>query len=192
MSIGDATADWRVAKKAATRTRIREAALRLFEQHGYDQTTVEQIANDAGLTHTTFFRYFPTKEDVVLSDDYDPLIVDLIRAQPAGRTPAEKVSTALLTGLGSIYESHKEELLQQMRLVLNVPALRARLWENQLVDQKMILDAFDEKERTFELEIAIGAVYTASTTALIAWASNDGQQELPALLARAFNTLQHL
>jgi hypothetical protein len=76
--------------------------------------------------------------------------------------------------------------------VLNVPALRARLWENQLVDQKMILDAFDEKERTFELEIAIGAVYTASTTALIAWASNDGQQELPALLARAFNTLQHL
>jgi hypothetical protein len=76
--------------------------------------------------------------------------------------------------------------------VLNVPALRARLWENQLVDQKMILEAFDENERTFELEIAIGVVYAASTTALIAWASSDGRQELPALLARAFNTVQHL
>jgi AcrR family transcriptional regulator len=184
--------DWRTAKKAATRMRIREAALRLFRDHGYDEVTIEQIAGEAGVTHTTFFRYFPTKEDVVLSDDYDPLIIDLIRNQPAERAPVAKLCESLLVGLSQIYAAQKQELLQQMRLVLGVPALRARLWENQLGNQQVILDAFDPEEQTFELMVVISAVYAASTTAIITWASNNGTNELPELLAQAFAALHNM
>ena len=74
--------DWRQRKKAATRDRIRACALRLFREQGYDATTVEQIAAAAGVSHMTFFRYFPAKEDVALSDSYDPLIAGRLEADP--------------------------------------------------------------------------------------------------------------
>ena len=81
--VTDLQPDWRQRKKAATRERIRGSALRLFREQGYDATTVEQIAAAAGVSHMTFFRYFPTKEDVALSDSYDPMIAALLEQTPA-------------------------------------------------------------------------------------------------------------
>ena len=78
----DLQPDWRQRKKAATRDRIRASALRLFGEQGYDATTVEQIAAAAGVSHMTFFRYFPAKEDVALSDSYDPMIAAAITQTP--------------------------------------------------------------------------------------------------------------
>ena len=69
----------RERKKAQTRAAIQTHALRLFREQGYDATTIEQIIEAADVSETTFFRYFPTKEDVVLQDDFDPLIVGLTR-----------------------------------------------------------------------------------------------------------------
>ena len=77
----------RERKKAQTRRTIQEQALRLFTANGYDRTTVQDIAAAAGVSHMTFFRYFPTKEDVVLSDDYDPMIAALIGSRPAENQP---------------------------------------------------------------------------------------------------------
>src|SRR6266516_841718 len=61
----------RERKKARTRAAIRDHAMRLIREQGYDATTVEQIAEAAEVSPSTFFRYFPTKEDVVLQDDMD-------------------------------------------------------------------------------------------------------------------------
>ena len=77
----------RERKKAETRARIQEEAMRLFLAQGYDATTVDQIAEAAGVSHMTFFRNFPAKEDVVATDDYDPMMAELIRARPAGEPP---------------------------------------------------------------------------------------------------------
>jgi AcrR family transcriptional regulator len=57
-------------KKAETRHRVQDHAVRLFLRQGYDATPVEEIASAAGVSHMTFFRYFATKEAVVESDDY--------------------------------------------------------------------------------------------------------------------------
>ena len=63
----------RERKKQKTRESIQRTALRLFERQGYEETTIEQIAAAAEISESTFFNYFPTKEDVVLYDAYDPV-----------------------------------------------------------------------------------------------------------------------
>src|SRR4029450_3544168 len=89
----------RERKKAETRRAIQEHALRLFLQKGYDTTTVEEIAAAAGVSHMTFFRYFPTKHAVVENDAYAPLIAELIRARPAGEDPLTAIRRALTGAL---------------------------------------------------------------------------------------------
>src|SRR5260370_41411401 len=85
----------RERKKARTRASIREHALRLFREQGYHGTTVEQIAAAAEVSPSTFFRYFPTKEDVVLQDDMDTRMVEAIERQPTGLAPLTAVRAAV-------------------------------------------------------------------------------------------------
>ncbi len=133
--------DWRQRKKTATRDRIRASALRLFREQGYDATTVEQIAAAAGVSHMTFFRYFPTKEDVALSDGYDPLIASLIAATPATWPLIQRIRTVLVQGLRQVYGTDRDTLLAQNKLVVSTPALRERLWADQIATQQLILQA---------------------------------------------------
>ena len=116
----------RERKKAKTRAAIQEHALRLFQQQGYEATTVEQIAAAAEISPSTFFRYFPTKEDVVIYDALDPLLFEAFRAQPAGLSPI----AALRGALHEVYdrlpavELAKEQ--ERAELILREPALRMR------------------------------------------------------------------
>src|SRR5436309_10581986 len=92
----------RERKKAKTRAAIQEHALRLFREQGYDATTVEQIAAAAEVSPSTFFRYFPTKEDVVLYDAFDPLIFAAFEAQPAALGPIQALRGALHAVFGAL------------------------------------------------------------------------------------------
>jgi AcrR family transcriptional regulator len=72
----------RERKKARTRRTIRTEAFRLFRKQGYSETTVDQIAAAAKISSRTFFRYFQNKEQVVLDDDLDPLLIRNVTMQP--------------------------------------------------------------------------------------------------------------
>src|ERR1700744_6700684 len=85
----------RERKKARTRASLREHALRLFREQGYQATTVEQIAAAAEVSPSTFFRYFPTKEDVVLNDDMDTRVLEALARQPAELAPLAAVRAAV-------------------------------------------------------------------------------------------------
>ena len=84
----------RERKKARTRAALREHALRLFREQGYQATTVEQIAAAAEVSPSTFFRYFPTKEDVVLQDDMDTRMIAALEQQPPELGPVAAVRAA--------------------------------------------------------------------------------------------------
>jgi hypothetical protein len=88
---GLAGAFMRERKKARTRAAIREHALRLFREHGYGATTVEQIAEAAEVSPATFYRYFPTKEDVVLDNDASPLFEATVATRAAGEPRSANV-----------------------------------------------------------------------------------------------------
>ena len=185
--------DWRQRKKTATRDRIRSSALRLFREQGYDATTVEQIAAAAGVSHVTFFRYFPAKEDVALSDSYDPLIASFIAQTPATWPLIQRIRTVLIQGLRHVYDTDRDTLLAQNKLIVSTPALRERLWAHQIATQQLILQALesdqDDPHPSFQDRVTVAACLAAATTAILAWVENDGTPELPDLVEQAFDTL---
>jgi AcrR family transcriptional regulator len=180
--------DWRQRKKTATRDRIRASALRLFRDQGYDATTVEQIAAAAGVSHMTFFRYFPAKEDVALSDSYDPLLAGLIGQTPAAWPLADRIRAALVQGLRQLYDTDRDTLLAQNKLIVSTPALRERLWASQMDTQQVILAALGP-DPSFQSRVIVAACLAAASTAVLTWVENDGTPELPDLIDEAFAAL---
>ncbi|MBE1492507.1 acyl-CoA-like ligand-binding transcription factor [Plantactinospora soyae] len=116
----------RERNKARTRAEIRRQAMRLFRDQGYASTTVEQIAAAAEVSQSTFFRYFPSKEDVVLRDDLDPLVFDAFVAAPPELTPVQAFRAAIRTVFLSLSPEQRAEEWDRHRLTQSVPELRNR------------------------------------------------------------------
>jgi len=116
----------RERKKARTRAAIREHAFRLFREQGYDATTVDQIADAAEVSPSTFFRYFPTKEDVVLQDDMDTRWADAVRAQAPGLSPLAALRAAIPATFAGLAPGQLQLLQESSELATSVPAVRAR------------------------------------------------------------------
>lgn len=118
---------WHDRKKAKTRAAIQREALRLFKEQGYNETTIDQIAEAAEISRITFFRYFATKADVVLRDiDFiDNTVMEATLSEP----PEMSLIQALRRALANLYqESPPEELAmlkERFLLSRTVPELRA-------------------------------------------------------------------
>jgi AcrR family transcriptional regulator len=115
----------RERKKARTRAAIREHAIRLFREQGYSATTVEQIAAAADISPATFFRYFPTKEDVVLQDDMDILTMEALAEQPPELSPLAAVRAAASATFAAMTPDELERLQETTRLTMVIPEVRA-------------------------------------------------------------------
>src|ERR1700729_1580107 len=100
----------RERKKIKRRRAIQTAALRLFEARGYEHTTVEQIAEAAETSTTTFYRYFPTKEDVVLDAPSPPIVEATIASQPAGEALASPFRAAAAAVAAATEADHETNL----------------------------------------------------------------------------------
>jgi AcrR family transcriptional regulator len=122
----DRHAGLRERKKAKTRAAIREHALRLFREQGYSGTTVEQIAEAAEVSPATFYRYFPTKEDVVLQDDMDLLTVQALEAQPPELPPIAAIRAAVALARSQFTAEDRERFRATSALTFAVPEIRAR------------------------------------------------------------------
>jgi AcrR family transcriptional regulator len=125
--MADMPSSLRERKKAKTRLAIREHAMELFAKQGYDETTVEQIAAAAEVSPSTFFRYFPSKEEVVLQDDYDALLLAAFHAQSPDVAPLEALRNAITDVFSAMPESQRAQEAERTRLLTKVPELRARM-----------------------------------------------------------------
>ncbi|TCC01736.1 TetR family transcriptional regulator [Kribbella soli] len=117
----------RERKKAKTRAAIQEHALRLFRDQGYAETTVQEIAAAAEVSPATFFRYFATKEDTIVLDRLDPVMIELFRAQPPELHPTDALRAAIRQSLDALTAEEWELESQRQRLVMHAPELRVRM-----------------------------------------------------------------
>ncbi|MEV4177319.1 TetR family transcriptional regulator [Nonomuraea sp. NPDC049709] len=119
----------RERKKAKTRASIQKEALRLFREQGYSATTVEQIAEAAEVAPSTVFRYFATKEELVMVDQFPPF-VEALQEVPPEVGPVPAVRMAMRAVIEAQTPEERADSLERERLMLTVPELWAASLEN--------------------------------------------------------------
>lgn len=133
----------RERKKAQTRRRIEETAIRLFAERGYDAVTVNEIAEAAGVAKVTLFTYFPTKESLVLA----PLETDdpagVVAARAPGQTPIEALREHFRAFAATPLDLDLDELTTRMRVIYETPALVAGASRIHYVQRQALVHALD-------------------------------------------------
>ncbi len=166
----------RERKKAKTKAAIQHHALWLFQQQGYDATTIEQIAEAADISPSTFFRYFPTKEDVVMWDDLDPRIIAAFEAQPTEWGPIPALRSALREVFAGLPAEVAAQQRERARLIIAVPELRMRMLDQfasmiELIAQ-LVARRIGRRADEFAVRTFAGAVVGVLLAALFASVEN--------------------
>jgi AcrR family transcriptional regulator len=186
-------------RKKSTRLALRRVAVQLFKEQGFVETTVEQIAAQAGVSTRTFFNYFATKDEAVMLpyDDLSLLLRDEIKRRPVREAPydsARHAAHAAFTFLAAD-DDLVGLLLDSARLLRTEPALRAADSALQLVWEDEMTQAFGERGLTIEPLAARvhAAVAVAATRAgVFSWAEGESssQHSLAAAIDAAFEALE--
>ncbi len=173
-----------------TRERILDAALELFELQGYEATTTAHIAAAAGVTPMTFFRHYPTKESVLVSDPFDPLIAAAVSGQPIHLTPFERIRRGLLTAVSGLPPTEDASARRRVAIVATVPSLRGAIAASTQATQDAIVDRLHAQGvDRFAAIVASAACLGAITAALIAWAELPDRTPLSDVVALALTEL---
>jgi AcrR family transcriptional regulator len=182
----------RERKKARTRAAIQRHALRLFREQGYYATTVSQIAEAAEVSESTFFRYFPTKEEVVLWDEFDPRVVEAFRAQPPEMSPVQALRVAIREVLGRLPPEGHAELRERMDLMLAVPELRLTMLDQVASPMRLFAQVLAERSGRRPDDPAVralvGALMGVSIATMFAFAENP-DADMVAMLDEALGYL---
>ncbi|MFJ9696517.1 TetR family transcriptional regulator [Kitasatospora sp. NPDC101183] len=178
-------------KRRLVADELAQAALELFTRKGFDAVTVDEIAADAGVSKRTFFRYFASKEDVIVH-----VLAELgadMRAELASRPPEEPPSVALRHAVAVSVTSctdHPDQARRVVRLILDTPALYARFLERQAQWREEL--AAELATRTGSADglhprLAAGTALAAFDVILQQWSTTG--QDPAGLTARAFAAL---
>lgn len=182
-------------KRQLVADELTQAALSLLASEGFDAVTVDQIAAAAGVSKRTFFRYFASKEDVVVQ--FLGGLGTSMRAELAARPAAEPPSQALRHTIWRSIDTcagHTERALPVVQLILRTPALLARFLERQeqwgeaLAAELGARVGCDPAEELYP-DLAAGMALTAFRTVLQRWSDSDGAEDPAILTGEAFAVL---
>jgi AcrR family transcriptional regulator len=120
-----AGASLRERKRLRAMRRIQVVALDLFDAHGYDEVTIERVAAAAEVSPSSVYRYFGTKEQLVLWDEYDPLILGGVLAELGDHPPLPAFRRVFDALLGATFERDEGHIRRRTRYVFEVPAVEA-------------------------------------------------------------------
>ncbi|MFC8510171.1 TetR/AcrR family transcriptional regulator [Streptomyces sp. NPDC057411] len=184
----------RERKKLRTRAAIRRATYRLVTEQGYEATTIEQIAAAAEVSPSTVVRYFPVKEDILLTDDQDTLLEARLRARPAEEEPLDSLRAVVLDAVTASLADEPAETRMRARFVVEIPAVRARLTETTAETGRLLSGAIAERTGRapddLEVRVFTAAVLGALREATVYWAEHGRGDDLVPLLDRTVDTLK--
>lgn len=175
------------------RERLYNVALHLFLEFGYDTVSVAQIAEEAGMSRTTFFRYFSSKESVLVEDMFDPAIALAVAAQPASAHPLARAVGGFVVALRdpeAARELSSAQFLDRIQLVAATPSLRGAVWASSAATERAIREALaNSGAPADQARAAAGAVMGAATAILLEWATEPDSSGAAVALADGLQSL---
>ncbi len=189
-------ASLREQKKLRTREALARAAIRLFSERGYDETTVEEIAGEAGVSERTFFRYFRSKEDVIFfdSDELTETYRESLATRFPGETLVDRVRRASRDVLRVMGYEHPHYDVRVGRLLLEVPALSARMAaldaQREDILAPVIAEEYGLAPEDPRAQLAAGAVVGSIRAMRRRWLYAGGVDRPADLLDEAFTLLR--
>lgn len=161
-------------RRERTRARLQAAALELFEQHGYDSTTVAEVAKAAGVTEMTFYRHFGSKEQVVLDDPYDPLIVAAVAEQPPDLPPLVRAARGVRLAWRRLPITDEAPVRARIALVARTPSLLPVMRASTAASEEGVAARLvADGAVPHDAAVAAAAVMAALMTGLLRWAGDD-------------------
>ncbi|WP_372396305.1 TetR/AcrR family transcriptional regulator [Azospirillum sp. HJ39] len=183
----------RERKRRETLQRITNAGMTLFLKKGYEATTLDEIAAEAGISRRTFFHYLKSKDDILLSlqNSVGDMLVAALREQPPGKRPLHAVRDAILKVCASI---PPDDMISIDRLMRSNEAVQARKQASYVQHERMLFAALRERwpepERETGLRLvvmtAIGTMRLASDT----FGSEGGRRPFDEIFRDAFDALE--
>ncbi|MGW2823587.1 TetR family transcriptional regulator [Streptomyces sp. NPDC001443] len=172
------------------------AAFQLFLERGYEQTTVDDIVALAGVGRRSFFRYFPSKEDVVFPD-HERCVADMtafLAASGDEDEPVRRVCDAARLVL-RMYAENPAFSVQRYRLTKQVPGLRAYelsvVWRYERALAAYLRARFAGRpDGTLRADVIAAAVVAAHNNALRSWLRSDGEDDAGAAVDHALGHVQ--
>ena len=179
--------------RAAVRAELAQTAFELFHRDGFDRVTINDLAAAAGVSRSTFLRYFGTKEEAALTafNLHGDEVAEALRARPAG----EDDWTALRRALDTVIEFYRrdtEVALAVTRLIQTTPALCAANLEKQQCWRPELTRALADRTGeppTLALAVRVAAAMDCLNIALGYWSESDGRRDLEELLDETFAAL---
>jgi mycofactocin system transcriptional regulator len=176
-----------------TRARIEQAALELFTAQGFEQVTTDEVADAAGISRRTYFRYFSTKADAVWGDFGDHVVrLEALLAATAGEQSVLASICAAYVEVNDYAAADLPMLRQRMRLILTEPALQAHS-QVRYADIDRVVAAHVARRTGVDPDALVPRLVAtstraAATTAFEVWLA-DGRITLGAALHQAFDEL---
>jgi len=187
----------RQAHKMRTERTLQQAALDLFAKQGYDETTTEEIAERAGVSPRTFFRYFATKESVLFVGEYgffQSFTTEFLN-QPASLGEVAAVRETLV-GLAPNLVKSRRSLLLYERAVASSPTLRGRVRDRQQEDIATMADAIAKRRGRAKADSGCSLLAAVSLLtyrrAITAWLEGSASTEPSKVVANHFDLLSDL
>jgi AcrR family transcriptional regulator len=186
----------REQKKLRTQAALQDAAMDLFGRHGFDQTTVEEIAAACDVSPRTFFRYYATKEDVLFVDSQQrcAALLEIVAAQPFDDPPLDVLHRSL-HDLALGYERERDRHVARARVLERSPSLRADKAEQQRGWESTLFEELERRNRAtvtpltaHELRLRAAVSMAAFRTVFDTWI-DDPDTDFVRMLDDSFDQL---
>lgn len=183
----------RERRRVTDMRRVQLRAVQLFEEHGYEEVSVERVAEAAGVSPVSIYRWFGAKERLVLWDDYDPGLLVAVTGRLADLDPLEAVRDAVIAELGQVYDAERDLVLARTKLLFREPSLLAAAMRDVWAMQEALVDLFGREQVAGDSSahrVLAGAAVGVLLAAIDGWQRQDGHRPLAEHVDEGFKVLR--